>query len=1027
MEFLDIMHTIEVTFKPKLINSFAENLSASQQAGKQKEIFDLGFSVKSVKEIILYCIDKKFSEKDLNLLAQELFSDPLTQEFSVDESMVGKFSWDWLIHVKNLPGVKDNTGERAQEAIQDILQTQFNKGEAVYTSKYFLIKGNINKSDVEKIAKGVFAYESVESWHVINRKTYSKNSYSPEIPKVLIAHKPTISKLQLGSAQELLHLSKRKNLALNIEEMSAIKEYFSKSGVVNDRQKIGLDNNPTDAELEVLAQTWSEHCKHKIFNAYVKYTEGKKTEHINSLFKTYIRGSTEKLKEKLGWIVSTLWDNSGVIEFNNNYLFAFKCETHNSPSAKYPYGGALTGIVGVYRDPMGTGKGCKLIYGTYGFCTGDPNYKGDLKPEIHPKRLLEGVRKGVEDGGNKHGVPTPYGIVFFNNGYLGKPAIYVLAAGLIPKTINGQSGAEKQSNPGDLIVMCGGKVGIDGIHGATESSMEGGKHITLGHVQMGDPYTQKKMHDFLNEARDKSLYTCIQDCGAGGLSSSVGEMGYNFGRAKPPASPKTTSQGGKDAAKGFKLHLDKVPIKYKGLDPWQILLSESQERMILSVSPEKIKEFLELAKKHEVEATVLGEFNLSGKFHCLYNNKHVTYMDMEFVHEGVPQLKLEAEWLTPESRGLTEPEIPKIKNHNKFLKNMLARPNIASKEYITRQFDHEVQATSVIKHLVGEENDVNSDGVVIRPDFASKKAIAIAAGINPRYSQIDTYHMTANAFDEAIRRVIALGANPKKIVLNDNFCWPSTLTGKDNPDAKYKMAQLVRANRALYDYTIAYSTPCISGKDSMSMDTAIPDTRGKEHRISSLPTVMFSSAGIIDDYKKCVTMDVKRPGDLVFVLGKTYDECGGSEYYEMFGKIGLNAPIVRIKKAIKLYKSLNKAINKGLVASARGCYKGGLALALAQSSFAGGYGLEINLASVPKENLDNEDKLLYSESSSRFVVTIPKKHEKEFRKIMKGSDLNFAGKVTKNKTLLIKGFKKQVLIKESIYAFKKAWKKPFNK
>lgn len=1012
------MHTIEVTFKTRLKNAFAEN--------KRKEILDLGFQVKSVKEVTLYSIDKKFSKKDLNILAQELFSDPLIQEFSVDRSLIGKFSWDWLIHVKNLPGVKDNTGERAQEAIEDILHTKFNKGEAVYTSKYFLIKGGLNKPDVGKITKGVLAYESVESWHIIDKKTYLEKGYMPEIPKVLIAHKPKISKLELGSVQELLSLSKQKNLALNIEEMQKIKEYFLRADVIKNRKRIGLDNNPTDAELEVLAQTWSEHCKHKVFNAYVEYTEGGKTKHINSLFKTYICASTEKLKKKLKWMVSTLWDNAGVIEFNNNYLFAFKCETHNSPSAKYPYGGALTGIVGVYRDPMGTGKGCKLIYGTYGFCTGEPNYNGDLKPEISPKRLLEGVRQGVQDGGNKHGVPTPYGIVFFDNGYLGKPALYVLAAGLIPKIINGEDGWEKQTDPGDLIIMCGGKVGIDGIHGATESSMEGGKHITLGHVQMGDPYTQKKMHDFLSEARDKNFYTCIQDCGAGGLSSSVGEMGYNFGRSKPPASPKTTSQGGKDAAKGFELHLDKVPIKYKGLDPWQILVSESQERMILSVSPKKIKEFMALAKRHEVEATAIGTFNSSGKFHCLYNNKHVSFMDMEFVHEGVPQLRLEAQWLTPQSRGLSEPEIPKIKNHAKFFKKMLARPNISSKEYIVRQFDHEVQATSVIKHLVGEESDVHSDAVVIRPDFESKKAIAIASGINPKYSPIDTYHMTANAFDEAIRRIVAIGGNLKKIVLNDNFCWPSTLPGKDNPDAKYKMAQLVRANQALYDYTLAYGTPCISGKDSMSMDTTIPDTHGKEHRISSLPTVMFSSAGIIDNYKKCVTMDVKHPGDLVFVLGKTYDECGGSEYYEMFGEIGLNVPIVRTKKAIKLYKALSKVIESGLVASAHGCYKGGLGVALAQISFAGGYGLEINLDFVPREKVDNTDKLLYSESASRFVVTVPRKYGKEFRRIMKGNDIKLVGKVVGKKILTLKGLKGQIILKENIEVLKRAWKEPFN-
>ena len=999
------MHTIEITFKSELKDPFIEN--------KRKDILDLGFSVQSLKEIFLYTIDKEFTQKELLLLARELFSEPLIQEFSVDKSLFSQFHWNWLIHIKNLPGVKDNVGDRSKEAIEDILSVKFTKEETVYTSKYFLIKGSLRRTDVEKIAKEVFAYESVESWHIVDRRTYSEKGFTPEIPKVLIKHQPKISVFDFKNSKELLNFSKQRNLALNIQEMEKIREYFSSVDVIGQREKVGLSNKPTDAELEVLAQTWSEHCKHKIFNADVIYTEGGKTEHINSLFKTYIRGSTEKLKKKLKWIVSTLWDNSGVIQFNDKYLFAFKCETHNSPSAKYPYGGALTGIVGVYRDPMGTGKGVKLIYGTYGFCTAEPDYKGPLKPEIHPKRLLEGVRKGVQDGGNKHGVPTPYGIVFFDDGYLSKPAIYVLAAGLIPRIINGESGAEKQANHGDLIVMCGGKVGIDGIHGATESSMEGGKHITLGHVQMGDPYTQKKMHDFLNEARDSGLYTCIQDCGAGGLSSSIGETGYNFGR--------------KGGAKGFELHLDRVPLKYEGLDPWQILVSESQERMIASVKPQKLQEFMKLAKKHEVEATVLGQFNSSGKFYSLYNNKPVTLMDMKFVHEGVPQMKIEAKWITPQARGLREPKIPRIKNHVKFLKNMLSRPNISSKEYIVRQFDHEVQGTSVIKHLVGEESDVYSDGVVIRPDFESKKAIAMAAGLNPKYSQIDTYHMTANAFDEAIRRIIAVGGNLKRIVLNDNFCWPSPLPGEDNTDAKYKMAQLVRANRALYEYTIAYGTACISGKDSMSMDATIPDIHGKEHRVSSLPTIMFSSAGIIDDYKRCITMDVKNPGDLVFVLGKTYDECGGSEYYEMFDKIGLNVPVVRIKKAIKLYEALSKAVKKGLVVSAHGCYKGGLGTALAQTSFAGGYGLDIDLASVPIENIENEDKILYSEAASRFVVTVPKKREKDFRKIMKGNDFGLVGRVTNNKILTVKGLKGKVILKENIYSLKKVWKEPFNK
>ncbi|HIE44091.1 MAG TPA: phosphoribosylformylglycinamidine synthase, partial [Candidatus Omnitrophica bacterium] len=979
------MHTIEVTLKDGLKDSFTEKV--------RKEILDLGFTVQLVRQILLYTIDKELSKKELLFLGKELFADPLIQKFSIDKPMAQDMDWDWLIHVKNLPGVKDNVGERSKEAIHDILGIEFSSEETVYTSRYYLLKGTLTGEEVDRLAREVFAYESVESWHIMDRGTFIKEGYSPEIPKVVIVHQPEIIEFDLTVSEEALaHLSQERHLALNINEMKKIRDYFSRQDVVLMRRRIGLRERPTDAELEVLAQTWSEHCKHKIFNARVRYREGEKVEQIDSLFKAYIRSSTEKLRRRLKWVVSTLWDNSGVVEFNERYLFAFKCETHNSPSAKYPYGGALTGIVGVYRDPMGTGKGVRLIYGTYGFCTADPNYNGRLRPQIHPRRLLEGVRKGVEDGGNKHGVPTPYGITFFDDGYLGKPAIYVLAAGLIPKIINGESGAEKQANPGDFIIMCGGKVGIDGIHGATESSMEGGEHITLGHVQMGDPYTQKKMHDFLNEARDRGLYTCIQDNGAGGLSSSVGEMGYNFGRP-------TRQRGRKDAAKGFKLYLDRVPLKYQGLDPWQILLSESQERMTVSVPPENLEEFMNLAKIHEVEATVLGEFDTSGKFYCLYGERPVTFMDMEFVHEGVPQMELEAEWVPPEERGLKEPALPRIKDHGKFLKEMLSRPNICSKEYITRQFDHEVQGTSVIKHLVGENSDVYSDGVVIRPDLESDEAVAIACGINPKFSHIDTYHMTANAFDEAIRRIIALGGDLNRIVLNDNFCWPSPLPKEDNPDAKYKMAQLVRANRALYDYTTTYGTPCISGKDSMSMDATIPDESGKMHRISALPTIMFSSAGIMDDYRRCVTMDVKKPGDLVFILGKTYNECGGSEYYEIFDEIGLNVPVVRARNAIKLYKALSKAISEGLVASCHGCYRGGLAIALAQTSFAGGYGLSINLASVPRENLHDEDRILYSESASRFVATVPPKHEKDFKKIMKGNDFGLVGEVREDKIL----------------------------
>ncbi|MEK6807916.1 MAG: AIR synthase-related protein, partial [Nanoarchaeota archaeon] len=549
-----------------------------------------------------------------------------------------------------------------------------------------------------------------------------------------------------------------------------------------------------------------------------------------------------------------------------------------------------TGIVGVYRDPMGTGKGCKLIYGAYGFCTGNPFYKGELKPKIHPKRLLAGVRAGVESGGNKHGVPTVYGITFFEDGYMARPAIYVLAAGLIPSKVRGEAGYEKKADPGDLIVMAGGRVGIDGIHGATESSMEAGEWISASHVQIGDPYKQKKLHDFLIEARDLGLYKCITDNGAGGLSSSVGEMAQ--------------------FSNGFELRLDKVPLKYSGLAPWQILLSESQERMTLAVLPEKKDELFKLAEKHDVEVTVIGKFTNSGKFYCAFEGERVTDLDMNFVHHGVPQMELEAEWLSPQERGLSEPDFQESEDHSAILQEMLARINIASKEYIVRQFDHEVQGKSVIKHLLGKDSDVFSDAVVLRPSFDSKEGLAVSAGINPVFSKIDTYWMTALAIDEAVRRIIAVGGNLKQIALNDNFCWPSPLPSGQNPDAKYKLAQLVRANQALYDFTLTFKTPCVSGKDSMSMDGIVKDENG-ERRLSALPTLQFSAVGKVEDVEKCVTMDVKNPGDLVYILGETRDELGGSEYYEMRGELGLNIPKVNAEKFIKLYNSLSQAVEKG--------------------------------------------------------------------------------------------------------------------
>ncbi len=994
-----MLHRIEVSLKKGVKDAIGERMRK-----RIKE--DLFISVKEVRTVNIYTIEADLSAEQLKILGENLFADSVSQEFSINKPLAKDFNW--LCEIGFKPGVTDNVAKTAKQAIEDILKKKFKPNEAVYTSKQYLISGKrLTRENLDNIAKNLLANDLIQQWVITDWQSFTKKSCYLPVPKVKIPHEPAITTIDLNvSDKELLKISKERKLALNLIEMQEIKKYFSRPEIIKERQNFGLNKEPTDAELEVLAQTWSEHCKHKIFNAKIKYKDeqGRQIK-INSLFNTYIKSSTKQLQKELDWVVSTLWDNSGVIRFSNDWLLAVKCETHNSPSNEEPYGGAITGIVGVYRDPMGTGMGCKLIYGTYGFCTGSPFYKGELRPKLHPRRLLEGVRKGVEDGGNKSGIPTPYGITFFDNAYIGKPAIYVLATGIIPSKVGNEEGFKKKIEPGDLIVMVGGKVGIDGIHGATESSMEAGEWVSASHVQIGDPFTQKKMHDFLIEARDLGFYKGITDNGAGGLSSSVGEMA--------------------EFSNGFKLHLDKVPLKYAGLDPWQIMVSESQERMTLSVSPNKIDKFLKLAEKHDVEATVLGEFTDSGKFYSTYDGKAVTYMDMDFVHEGVPQMELEAEWISPKKRGVCEPELENIKNHDSFLKEILARINICSKEYITRQFDYEVQGTSVIKHLVGEDNDVYNDAVVIKPVFDLEQGIAIAAGINPKYSQIDTYQMTASVIDEAIRRIIAVGGSLKQIALNDNFCWPSPLPTTQNPEAKYKLAQLIRANQALYDYTLAFKTPCISGKDSMSMDGTVKDVNGKEQRISALPTIQFSAIGKINDIGKCVTMDVKKPGDFVYVLGITRDELGGSEYYEIRGEIGLNVPKVDAQAAINLYNALSQAIEQGLVASAHGCYKGGLGVALSQTCFAGGHGLDISLKKVPTKELFNNDKILYSESQSRFVVTVSPENKKRFEKILNGNIYQEIGQVKDNKIFMVKGIKDKIIIKENIYKLKQAWKATF--
>ena len=907
-----------------------------------------------------------------------------------------------MVEVGFLPGVTDNVGRTAREALEACLTVRLKDTEKVYTSRQYLIKGALSRAETERIATQLLGNPLVNRFEIRGREEWdSKKGFGPLIPKVtgLIGGRAEQFDLEI-SDKKLLALSRDRLLALSLEEMQTIQRYVRNEDVKRDRREIGIGEQITDVELEATAQTWSEHCKHKIFQARITYIdEDGNEEVIEGLFDTYIKGATETIRRELGEndpCLSVFIDNAGVVAFNKDWSLCFKVETHNTPSALDPYGGALTGIVGVNRDPFGTGKGAKLIFNTDTFCFAPPNCSKPLPPRVlHPKRIFEGVREGVEHGGNKSGIPTVNGSIVFDERYVGKPLVYCGTCGIMPRSIGGEPSHIKAAHVGDLVVMVGGRIGKDGIHGATFSSEELHEASPVSAVQIGDPITQKRMTDFLLLARDRGLYTAITDNGAGGLSSSVGEM------AKEPG--------------GCEIHLERAPPKYPGLDPWEILVSESQERMTLAVPPDKLAEFLELAVKMDVEATQVGRFTDSGKFHCLWHGETVAYLDMEFFHEGVPTMDLKARWKHPQN---PEPQFPAPDDLTATLEGMLSRLNICSKESVIRQYDHEVQGGSTIKPLVGEHADGPGDAAIIRPLLDSCEGVVVSSGICPRYSDIDTYHMMACAIDEAVRNAVAVGGDPARMVGLDNFCWPDPVQSKKTPDGEYKLAQLVRANKALYDYTIAYHVPCISGKDSMKNDFM-----AGEVKISVPPTVLFSILGKIEDVRKAVTMDCKAPGDLVYCLGMTYEELGGSEYFAMHGSIGDQVPQVRAEGAKELYHKLHKAIMEGTVASCHDCSDGGLGVALAESAFAGGFGMEVDLGKVPAERVDRDDYLLFSESQSRFVVTIHPEKKDAVLAIMKGSPLGEIGQVTKDKDFVITGLKGNKIIKADIYKLKEAWQR----
>ncbi len=936
------------------------------------------------------CHTRDVYKVDVSLPAIQLreikkaFTDPV-----ISRSGVGRLSppaFDWMVEVGFKPGVTDNVGATARAVVQDLIERPLALQESVYTSiQYFFRAAGLLRPDVEKIARDLLANSLIQTIQVFSSEEWALVPVDESVPAIREKTDIRAGSYDLsGPDSDLLRISSDGILSLSLDEMYAIRDYFNAEAVKNSRLALGLPAQPTDVELECIAQTWSEHCKHKIFAGKIHYTdELGHEEWIDSLFKTYIRAATERIGKEIDWLVSVFSDNAGIIRFNDRYDIAYKVETHNSPSALDPYGGAITGIVGVNRDPMGTGMGCEMLCNVWGYCLGSPFYDGDPPQGLmHPSRIREGVHQGVIDGGNQSGIPWTRGFERFDERYIGKPLVYCGTVGRIPRLLQNRPSGRKEIFPGDVIVMCGGRIGKDGIHGATFSSEELRKESPAQAVQIGDPITQRKMYEFLIEARDLGLYRAITDNGAGGLSSSIGEMSLLSG--------------------GADLDLAQAPLKYEGLQPWEIFLSEAQERMSLAVPPEKLDEFLALAARRDVEATGLGNFTDSGALIVRYGDKIVARLDLNFLHDGGPRMTLEARWQPPQ---ISSPKKLRKGSRNRILMDLLGSLNVCSREFRSRQYDGEVKGLSVIKPFVGVHSDVPSDATVMLVEHSCREGVILAEGINPFYSDLDTYPMMASVIDEAVRRVISVGGTMDRIAGLDNFCWPDPVWSEKTPDGPYKMAQLVRANKALYDVATAYRTPVISGKDSMKNDSV----RGGR-KISIPPTVLFSVLGVMDDIGRAVTMYFKNPGDSIYIIGDTKNEMGASEFYRLLARkqgtpesFGGDAPKVDTEKATAIYRAMSEAISQGILRSSHTPTLGGLGAALALAAIGGELGAEIDLSLASGADPLDDDARLFSESNSRFVVTCAPENRSALEKIFQDLPCSRIGEVSAERRLRIAG------------------------
>jgi len=934
----------------------------------------LGVPLAGARTARVYLVKAELSGDQKARIQARLLADPVTELAHAGAS--GVDAEGQVIEVHPLPGVMDPAAQSVREAITALIGADASAVEVSTGWRYDL--AGVDATAAQRLARRLLANPAI---HQILATPWTPESlprgkaYTPKLRHIPIRD---LTDEQLGK------LSREAHLFLSMDEMKSLRAEFRELG-----------REPTDIELETIAQTWSEHCVHKTLKSTVRYAgklEGDPiqwkripsatinadgTVTITNLLKSTVAAATHELiADGIDWTLSVFKDNSGVIAFDENYGVCIKVETHNRPSAIEPYGGAATGIGGCIRDVIGTGLGSRPIASTDVFVVAHPDRwqeaPGSKLPAlppgtIHPKRVLTEVVAGIRDYGNRMGIPTVSGAVYFDDRHVGNPLVFAGCIGLIPRHL-----VKGAAQPGDRIIALGGRTGRDGIHGATFSSaeLESTHADEFAHaVQIGNAIEEKRLLEAILRARDegirdtgKPLYNGITDCGAGGFSSAVGEMGSTL---------------------GARVHLERAPLKYEGLSYTEIWISEAQERMILAVPEKNLPALKAICAQEQVELADLGVFGTPGAELVLsYHDLEVGRLPMAFLHDGIPMPTRDALWRTPAPVTSAGPASSAKPTADHLLK-LLAHPNIASKHWIIRQYDHEVRGASAVKPLVGRTKNGPSDASVITPVQGSHRGVAISCGLQTGIGDPslggDPYQMVLAAIDECVRNLVCIGADPSRIAILDNFCWPGCAV--DYPKAAENMGALVRACAGCYDGAKAYRTPFVSGKDSLNNQLRYTDPEtGQQKLIQIPPTLLITGMGIVADARQCVTMDAKKPGNLLVLVGQTQTAMGGSHFLAIGGQVAdTRVPTTDLSKGPMIARQIASAIASGLVRSAHDVSDGGVLCAVAEMLIASGsLGAEVDLSVLGVDSI----AAAFGESPSRYVLEIAQEKLDTLRKTL---------------------------------------------